>query len=150
MVRRGKRLPLNLVEPSILVEHRGRYAAAVRTEDAQLTAIDPFDQGVDLHLAAFGQRLYRMVEDRTFCQAAIGDFSDCYLEHAVVLTGRMDMRFDRSFIGDPVGLGLDLRFGRKSDREGIVGIPVFLPVLRGSPPMNTARMKAIGRISSSP
>ena len=128
-----KRLALDLIKPPFVVEHRGLRVTAVRPMDGELTAIDPIDAvgDVDLDLAAGGQRLDRMVEDDAFLQVGAGEIGDHHLEDGVVLADRIDARRDRAAVGDLIGRGFDLRSGGKGDREGIVGIGVFLPALGG-------------------
>ncbi len=128
-----KRFAFDLVEAAVEVEQGDRRAAAVRPQNAELTAVDlVYAVGnVDLHLAAFGQRLGRVVDDGAFVEAGVGEFGDRPLERAVVLPDRIDVRFDRASVGEPVGRGFDLWIGRKGDREGISRIAVFLPGLGG-------------------
>jgi hypothetical protein len=67
-----------------------------------------------------------MVDEGLFTEPGIGKLSDCHFELAFVLANRTDPRRDRTAIGDLVGRGFDLRTGRKSDRDSVLGIAVFL------------------------
>src|SRR5882672_2530991 len=93
-----KRFAFDLVETAVEVEQGDHRAAAVRPQHAELTAVDlVYAVGnVDLHLAAFGQRLGRVVDHGAFVEAGVGEFGDRHLEHAVVLPDRIDVRFDRA------------------------------------------------------
>jgi hypothetical protein len=86
---------------------------------------------IDLYRAAFGQRLDRVVDENTFFKVGAREFSHRHLENDVVLADRIDPRCDRAASGDLVGRTFNLRIDRKGDPEGIVGIVVFLPALRG-------------------
>jgi hypothetical protein len=103
---------------------------------------------VDLHLAACGQRPDGVVDDRGFLRAGIAEVRDGHLELGVVAANGIDAGVDGAITGDPPARGFDLRLGRKADREGIVGIAVFLPALRrgGIGEMSTAEKRRNGRI----
>src|SRR5262249_62107273 len=60
---------------------------SVRPQNAELTAVDLVHPvgNVDLHLAALGQRLGRVVDDGAFVQAGIAELRDRHLKHAIVL-----------------------------------------------------------------
>src|SRR6516165_8844796 len=113
-------------------EQGDRRAAAVPLHNAELATEDRHDvvRKVDLHLAAFGQRLDRMVDYSSQLQASISELCNGYLELGVVAADEIDMGFDFAIVRDPVGRGFDLWVGRKGDPEGIVGVAVFPPVLR--------------------
>ncbi len=71
-----------------------------------------------------------MVDNGTFLKIDVFEFSHHHPEDDVGLTNRIDARRDRAVVGDLVGRCVDLRMGRKGDREGVVGVAVFLPALR--------------------
>jgi hypothetical protein len=76
---------------------------------------------VDLYLAAFGQRLDRVVDDGAFIQTGLAKFGDGHREHAVVLAVGIHMRFDGTAVGQSVGRGLDPRIGRKAIVKAYAG-----------------------------
>ena len=102
-------------------------------QDAELATEHPVDavRNVDFHLAACRQHPDCAVDQRRFLGRRIGKFRNRDLELGVLAVDRIDTGFDPAIVGDLVGDGLDLRVGRKGDAEGIIGIAVFLPVLRG-------------------
>src|SRR5258707_15453731 len=75
VVPAGKGFGFDLVEPPIGIEHRDRRTAAVRPEEAELTSVNLVDAvgKVDFHLVALRQHPDRMVDDRAFGQARIGE-----------------------------------------------------------------------------
>ena len=112
-------------------EHGHCHAAAVPLHNAELAAEDRHDvvRKVDLYVSAFGQRLDRIVDYRSWLQASTSELRNGYFELGVVAADKKDIGFDFAIVRNPVGRGFDLWVGRKRDPEGIVGIAVFLPVL---------------------
>src|SRR5262245_31392473 len=108
------------------------HTAAVVLNNAELAAKDRHDvmRKVDLHLTAFGQPLDRVVNYRSWLQASTTEVCNGYLELGAVAAGEIDMGFDFAILQDLVGRSFDLRGRRKGDPEGIIGIAVFLPILR--------------------
>jgi hypothetical protein len=63
--------------------------------------------------------------------AASGEGGDQHPEYAAVLSDGIDPCFDQAAVGSLIGRGFDLGVGGKGDREGVAGICVFHPALRG-------------------
>jgi hypothetical protein len=89
-----------------------------------------------------------MVDNGTLLKIGAFEFSNNHPEDDIGLTNRIDARRDRAVVEELVGRCVDLRIGWKGDREGVVGIAVFLPALRrgGAVATNMARTNAIERI----
>src|SRR5215813_12155903 len=126
----GKLRALDLVEPIIGKEHRGRGEMAVRPGDAELPAIDPVDAvgDVDLQLAALRHSLDGLFDDRTLLQAGIAAIHDRHLEQAIVVASRIDTR-RHHFAGNDLKHRhlFDVRIGREDDPEAFGNRVEFLP-----------------------
>jgi hypothetical protein len=68
----GKHLSFDFVKPPIEIENRRPGVAAVRSDDAELTPVDPIDAGgnVELDLARLRQGLDRIVRDRSLISSS--------------------------------------------------------------------------------
>jgi hypothetical protein len=146
----GKLRTLDLVEPIIGKENRGRGEITVRSGDAELPPINPVDAvgDVDLQLAALRHSLDGLFDDRGLLQAGIAAIHDGHREQVILVASRIDTGRHHFARNDLKHRHLfDVRIGWEDDSEAFGNRVEFLPLCGGgTADDNRCQTKAVKRI----
>src|SRR5215813_4494766 len=126
-----RRYSLELVQPLLVKEDCHVGEASVGPLDRKLAPVGRADamRNVELDLVALGQGLDRMTDYGVAVRIGLRQLDNRHLEQAAVQRHGKDARIECAAIGALIGRSLNLGLCWKRNREGMVRVGIFHPVL---------------------